>query len=213
MGMRFRLSVIGALVACGSGAGVVTATDDAGQGVDAAIASDASTDASVFPTASGTCLGGAFVISGQTASQPKFATMCGPMSLAIGADGGFAHISDAYSDGGLIMTFDLAPATNGVSNVTTAEGEPYVIGECFSCVCLPATYPTSMNADAGALVQSNGVAFVSATGAVQASTPCGDASVVATVWAVCQDGGPRRARNRRTLLSPRERTCVRRCSA
>src|SRR5271169_6052937 len=100
MGMRFRLSVIGALVACGSGAGVVTATDDAGQGVDAAIASDASTDASVFPTASGTCLGGAFVISGQPASQPGFATMCGPMSLAIGADGGFAHISDAYSDGG-----------------------------------------------------------------------------------------------------------------
>jgi hypothetical protein len=93
---------------------------------------------------------------------------------------------DDYLDAGMMI--DLTQVTPNVANVI-ASGAPNVAAECVACVCLPTAYPTVMTADAGALVVSNGVAFVSATGTTQATTPCGDASVQATTWAVCPDAG------------------------
>ncbi len=193
--VRFRLLVAGALVACGSRSDISDDTDVADAAeldvvtdayvIDAPIADASSPDIIPIPELA-TCLSGGFVISGETEQQPRFGTLCGPAMFGALADAGVARVSDAYA---MAITFDFVPVTDGVSSVTSTSGTPYVLAECVSCVCLPVSYPTTMTADAGAIVYSNGVAFVSATGLTQASVPCGDASVQATSWAVCQNAG------------------------
>jgi hypothetical protein len=196
---RFRLLAVCVLVACGSRTELSDDTD-AEQDVathDATAPNDATIDATPTDASPSdvitipelvSCLSGGFVISGETQQQPGFGSVSGPATFGELADAGIARVSDDYTDA-MAMTFDFVPITGGVSGVTSAEGVPNVLAACVSCVCLPAEYSMTMTADAGAIVYSNGVAFVTATGLTQASVPCGDASVQATTWAVCQDAG------------------------
>jgi hypothetical protein len=173
--------VVGVLLAACGTASTVLSPD---AGTDAQIADAQPFDVTPASTI-GSCFVGGFIIAGQTSSQPGFSTVGGRAVLT--SDAGVATLLDDYVDSG--MTLELAQLSQNVASVTLASGQPNVEAECVACVCLPTFYPTAMIADAGALVSSNGVAFVSVTGPTLAATPCGDAAVQATTWAVCQEAG------------------------